>query len=149
MFRDKNKLDALYNRALRIQAGLANGRCEPIFRALAIRHYDPGQVQFACDFATEETRSNHPASAAYWYRRAWRRGNANAAQHMAMDCFANNDLQGYRHWLRRAARLGDADAAFELGKFATSLPFGRLRAIGRLRPEIRRKAADGQSYEMW
>jgi TPR repeat protein len=68
---------------------------------------------------------------------------------MAMNCFADNDLQGYRRWLRRAAQLGDADAAFELGKFATRLPIARLRVIGRIRPQIRRKSADGRSYEMW
>jgi TPR repeat protein len=149
MFRDQDKLDRLYDRALHIQAGLRPGLCEPIFRALAVRNYDHGQVLVACDFATEKMRENHPASSAYWYRKAWRSGNSNAAQHMAMNCFAANDLQGYRRWLRRAAQLGDSEAAFQLGKFATRLPIARLRTIRRARPEIRRRTADGQSFEMW
>ncbi|WP_294031367.1 hypothetical protein [Sphingopyxis sp.] len=149
MFRDQDKLDRLYDRALHIQAGLRNGSCEPIFRALAMRNYDHGQVLFACDFAIEGMRGNHPASSAYWYRKAWRSGNPNAAQHMAMNCFAANDLQGYRRWLRRAARLGDTEAAFELGKFATRLPIARLRAIGRIRPGYRRKNGNAHSFDMW
>ena len=149
MFRDQDRLDRLYDRALHIQAGLRNGYCEPIFRALAVRNYGYGQVLFACDFAVEKMRGNHPASSAYWYRKAWRSGDANAAQHMAMNCFAANDLQGYRRWLRRAARLGDTEAAFELGKFATRLPIARLRAIGRIRPEYRRKNGNVHSFDMW
>lgn len=66
---------------------------------------------------------------------------------MAMDCFARNDLQGYRLWLRRAARLGDTDAAHELSKFATRLPYRRLRAIKRFRPAYKRKLRN--SIELW
>ncbi len=149
MFRGQDKLDRLYDRALHIQAGLKPGFCKPIFYILAIRNYGHGQVLFACDFAVEKMRGNHPASSAYWYRKAWRGGNANAAQHMAMDCFAANDLQGYRRWLRRAALLGDSEAAFQLRKFATRLPIARLRAIRRMRPEYRRRNGDARSFDMW
>ncbi|WP_283404320.1 hypothetical protein [Sphingopyxis sp. Geo25] len=147
MFRDTGKLDALYDRALRIQSGLKNGNCQPLFNALACRGYQHGQVVHACDFAMDGTGFSHPAFAPYWYRRAWRSGNASAAQHMAMDCFARNNLQGYRLWLGRAARLGDKDAAYELSKFATRLPYRRLRAIKRFRPAYQRK--QGASIEMW
>ncbi|HET6525710.1 hypothetical protein [Sphingopyxis sp.] len=149
MFRDQDKLDRLYDRALHIQAGLAPGFCQPVFRALAVRNHGHGQVSFACDFAVEKMRGNHPASSTYWYRRAWRSGNANAAQHMAMNCFAANDLKGYRHWLGRAARLGDTEAAFELGKFATRLPHARLRSVRRIRPEYRRKNGSAHSFDTW
>ena len=149
MFRDPDKLDRLYDRALHIQDGLKHGLCAPIFRTLAARNHDHGQVVLACNFANEKPRFNHPAFAAHWYRKAWQSGNATAAQHMAMDCFARNDLQGYRRWLRRAARLGDVEAAFELSKFATRLPHRRLRAIGRLRPEYRRNRKQGPDGEMW
>lgn len=147
MFRDQDKLDRLYDRALHIQAGLEPGFCRPILRALAVRNHGHGQVLFACDFAKERPRFNHPAFSAYWYRRAWRGGSATAAQHMAMDCFARRDLKGYRQWLRRAALLGDEEAAFELGKFATRLPHLRLRQINRIRPAYKRRR--DSRIEMW
>ncbi|MGL3822625.1 hypothetical protein [Sphingopyxis sp. R3-92] len=149
MFRDQEKLDGLYDRAVRIMDGLAPGFCQPIFRALAVRNYSNGQALLACNFLKDKGPCTHPAFAAYWYRKAWRNRSALAAQHMAMNCFASNDLQGYRRWLRRAARLGYDDEAFELGKFATRLPHRRLRAIGRLRPAYKRNRKQGRDSDIW
>lgn len=84
-------------------------------------------------------------SAAGLYHRAWRSGDALAAQNMAMSCFNVRDLQGYRRWLRRAANAGDDDAKAELAAFETRLPHATARKIGRHRPE-RRRDARGRSF---
>ena len=61
-------------------------------------------------------------------------GDANGAQHLAMDAFNRRDLTGYRTWLRRAAKLGDADCRAELRRFEIRLPHKTAFAIHRGRP---------------
>jgi hypothetical protein len=78
-------------------------------------------------------------SAAASYRRAWRAGDARAANNAAMSCFNRNDLAGY--WMRRAASAGDGAAARQLRYFETRLWHQAARKVRRLRPECKRDAA--------
>jgi len=82
----------------------------------------------------DEGPSGDPFSSFGLAYRAFRLGDAIAAQNLALGCFNRRDLQGYRRWLRRAARLGDADAKSELRRFETRLPHGAAHDIGRGRP---------------
>jgi hypothetical protein len=71
-------------------------------------------------------------------RRAWRTGVATAAYNLAMTCFNERDLSGYRRWLRRAGRAGDAEAIALLRRFETRLPHGAAHDIRRGRPDLPR-----------
>lgn len=72
-----------------------------------------------------------PAGLTY---RAYKRGEINAAQNMAMSLFNVGDMTGYRHWMRRAARAGDAEAEAELKLFEIRQPHNLARRLRRLRP---------------
>jgi hypothetical protein len=66
--------------------------------------------------------------------RAYRDGEPNAAQNMAMTLYNVGDLAGYRRWLRRAAQMGDTNAKRELKCFSVRQPHRLARRLRRLRP---------------
>jgi hypothetical protein len=141
---DSPKMDRLYERALLIQDGKANGLWLPIIRHLALRQYPCAMVDLANWQSDNRTWASmglatDAFSALGLYRRAYRAGNANAAQNMAMEHFNRNDLTGYRIWLRRAARGGDKDCDAELRCFETRQPYCAATRIRRLRPLRRRE----------
>ncbi|MES2054444.1 MAG: hypothetical protein V4564_00775 [Pseudomonadota bacterium] len=140
---DTARTERLYCRALKIAAGGTPGLWLLIMQHLAFR----GHIGAMRELANWYSRSNRVealgaagdhSSAAGLYRRAWRRGDAYAAQHLAMSCFNRGDLQGYRRWIGRAAQAGDTDARREARRFETRLPHANARKIGRLRPFARR-----------
>jgi hypothetical protein len=140
---DKAKTDRLHSKALDIREGNAVGLWVPIMRHLALRGHHAAMIDLAAWFSQSNRLADFgsPAdgfSAAGLYRRAWRHGNAYAAQHLAMGCFNRGDLRGYRHWLGHSARAGDADAKRELLRFEIRLPHANARKVRRLRPFARR-----------
>jgi hypothetical protein len=141
MARDK-RFEEMYARAEAILEGRRNGRGLPILQHLALRQYGPAMLGLARR-ATEEGRRSElgricdPYSPAGLMYRAYKMGEINAAQNMAMTLFYARDMKGYRLWMHRAARGGDADAAHELDLFETRQPYPLARQIRRLRP-IRR-----------
>jgi hypothetical protein len=66
--------------------------------------------------------------------RAFRKGEVNAAQNLALTLFYLGDLAGYRRWLRQAARGGDEDAARELSRFEVRQPWPLAQKTKRKRP---------------
>lgn len=72
-----------------------------------------------------------PANLMY---RAYRLGEANAAQNLAMTYFNIGDMQRYRNWMKRSARAAETNAAVEAARFETRLPHVLARRMGRLRP---------------
>jgi hypothetical protein len=136
---DREKFDRMYERAERILEGHGNGFGEPILWHLALRKYGRAML----DIANRATRSGKRAdlgriadafSPAGMIYRAFRLGEPNAAQNMAMSLFNIGDMQGYRHWLRRAARAGDCNATVEVSWFETRQPHELARRWRRLRP---------------
>jgi TPR repeat protein len=135
--------ERLYQRAVDIREGNANGHWVPIMWHLALRRHPDAMIDLAHWFSEGNRLADLGAakdsfSAAGLYRRAWRHGHARAAQHLAMGCFNRRDLNGYRLWLRRAATAGDPDCRRELRSFETRLPHDAARDIGRQRPVQRR-----------
>lgn len=117
----------------------------PIIWHLALRGHTGGMIELADWFSRigGPKSLGTPAdafSAAGLYRRAWRKGDARAANNMAVSCFNGNDMMGYRHWLRCAAKAGDTGAARELRNFETRLPHRLAQRVGRLRPQQKRDA---------
>jgi TPR repeat protein len=55
-------------------------------------------------------RLNQPR-ARYWYRRAARRGVAEAAYNLAISYQHAGDQRWMKHWMKSAAKMGDKDAA--------------------------------------
>ena len=133
------KDDDLFSRAEAILDGDANGLGMPILRTLAHRQYGPAMLSLAA----RETESGDPRSigrpceansAMGLMYRAYRRGDINAAQNIALTLFYCGDLAGYRRWLNRAAQYGDNDAAEESKRFELRQPYPLARKIGRKRP---------------
>jgi TPR repeat protein len=140
---DDARADKLYLKALNIREGNANGLWVPILQHLALRGHSGAMIDLANWFCGSNSLRDLGAtadafSAAGLYRRAYRKGDARAAQHLAMGCFNRNDLRGYRLWLGRAARTGDGEAAVQLRRFETRLWHDAARRIGRLRPHDKR-----------
>jgi len=131
--------DRLFQRAQRILEGQANGFGEPILWHLALRGYGPAMLDLAGRYTQTGSSSelgrlqdrNSPIGQTY---RAYRNGEPNAAQNMAMSRFNVGDLAGYRRWLHRAARTGDLDVQRELSCFAVRQPHRLARKLRRLRP---------------
>lgn len=141
------KLERLYRRALDIQYADARGLWVPIMRHVAGRGHTGAMIDLAAWLSEAGGRKAHgalsdPATAAGLYRKAWRLGDARAAYHLAMACFNQRDMAGYRRWLARAARCGDRDAALEHKQFETRLWHSAARKIGRSRPQHKRDGYD-------
>ncbi|HEY6814724.1 MAG TPA: hypothetical protein VI168_04210 [Croceibacterium sp.] len=139
-----DRQDKQFVRAEAILEGRCNGLGEPILWHLALRRYGPAMLSLACRATQTGSRTAlgrvrdafSPAGMMY---RAFRQGELNAAQNMALSLFYLGDLSGYRRWMHRAARSGDTDAAFELKLFEVRQPYPLARQLRRLRPYRRRE----------
>jgi hypothetical protein len=132
----------LYERADAILDGRAIGFGEPILWHLALRKFGPAMLVLADRLTRtgsrhELGRVSDPFSPAGMTYRAWRQGQPNAAQNMAMSLFNIGDMAGYRRWMHKAARAGDPNALEELARFETRQPHNLARRLHRLRPHRR------------
>ena len=134
-----DRFERLFLRAELILDGKANGFGTPILRYLAHRRYGPAMLSLAARM----TESGDPASLGRlsdanspmgMMYRAFRQGEANAAQNFALSLFYAGDLSGYRQWLGRAAQSGDGDATRVLKRFEMRQPYPLARRINRIRP---------------
>lgn len=115
----------------------------PIMWHLALRGHTGAMIELADWFSDDNSakafgKSADAFSAAGLYHRAYRKGDARAANNAAMSCFNRNDMIGYRQWLRLAVKAGDTAAGKQLCNFETRLWHAAARKVGRLRPEQRR-----------
>jgi TPR repeat protein len=118
----------LFERALRILEGRANGHALPIIQKLACRGFPPA-VSILSDYLSD-------AEAIKILRKVARRGDAVSAYNLAVTYRNRGDLLNYRHALSRAARL-DEDAAEELRGFKLRFPQEAMRRFHRSAPEKR------------
>ena len=58
----------------------------------------------------------NPEAALYWYRRAYRRGYASAANNIGVVWRNEKQPQRALAWFKRAVKLGDDEANLEIGK---------------------------------
>ncbi|MEG3147891.1 hypothetical protein U1839_24850 [Sphingomonas sp. RT2P30] len=140
---DETAQDRLYLKGLAVRYERRVGLWMPIMWHLALSGHTGAMIELADWFSSDNSAEafGPPAdafSAAGLYYRAYRKGDARAADNAAMSCFNRNDMIGYRKWLRRAARAGDAAAAKQLRHFETRLCHSAARKVGRLRPEQKR-----------
>ncbi len=140
---DETRDDRLYLKALQIRYESGRGLWLPIMQHLALRGH-PAAIREIADWragTNDEAPFGKPSDAncaAGLYRRAYKSGDAIAANSAALSCFNRNDMLGYRRWLHYAANAGDRDSAKQLRHFETRLPHGRAKMIGRLRPPQKR-----------
>lgn len=131
---DETSADRLYLRGLAIRYERHVGKWLPIFWHLALRGHAGAMIELADWFSDEGSADPYgtPAdafSAAGLYRRAYRRGDARAAQHSALNCFNRNDMAGYRYWLGQGAKAGDKEAGQKTSPLRNSV-VARLRTKG-------------------
>jgi TPR repeat protein len=74
------------------------------------------------------TKRNRVA-ALYWYKRAYRRGNAAAASNIGIMWRNEGKTKRALSWFRKAVRLGDEDANLEIAKYYLNAEFDPARAI--------------------
>src|SRR5882757_2261991 len=74
----------------------------------------PARVGYCYDVG-QGVRSN-PAKALYWYRRAYRRGDAIAAYNMGTIWRDRRNLRRAEEWFRRSVRLGHDDGHLDIAK---------------------------------
>jgi hypothetical protein len=140
---DPDRAEKLYGEALEIQEGRRRGWWVPRMQYLAFRGYDYAMTELARWYSDSNDLADlgsarDPFSAAGLYRRAYRQGSTQAAQHMAMGCFNRGDMAGYRHWLAQGAKAGDEEAREQRRNFETRLWHSNARKVGRLRPTQKR-----------
>ena len=132
----------LFARAEAIFEGKAIGFGEPVLWHLALRRHAPAMLALANRYTQMGSRSelgrmSDPFSPVGMTYRAYRQGEPNAAQNMAMSLFNVGDIARYRHWMHKAARAGDVNAAEDLQRFETRQPHNLARRLRRLRPHRR------------
>jgi hypothetical protein len=140
---DETAEDRLYLKGLAVRYERHTGLWMPIMWHLALNGHSGAMIELADWFSSDNSAKafGTPAgtfSAAGLYYRAYRKGDARAANNAAMSCFNRGDMIGYRQWLRRASKAGDAEAGVQLRYFETRLCHSAARKIGRLRPEQKR-----------
>ena len=140
---DETAVDRLYLKGLAVRYERHVGKWMPIMWQLALRGHTGAMIELADWFSSDNGaksfgKPSDAFSPAGLYYRAYRKGNARAANNAAMSCFNRNDMIGYRNWLRRAANAGDNDAAMQLRCFETRLWHGAARKVRRLRPRQKR-----------
>ena len=140
---DETAEDRLYLKGLAVRYERHIGMWIPIMWHLALSGHTGAMIELADWFSSDNSAKtfgtpSDPFSAAGLYYRAYRKGDARAANNAAMSCFNRNDMIGYRRWLRRAAKAGDGEADKQLRYFETRLWHSAARKIGRLRPEQKR-----------
>jgi hypothetical protein len=118
----------LYERALNILEGRANGHALPIIRKLAARGFAPA-VTVLSDYVSD-------SEAVVLLRKSARKGDATSAYNLAITHRNRGDMLGYRIALKHAARL-DTDAADEVRRFKTRFPQKLMGKLGRLAPDSR------------
>jgi hypothetical protein len=139
-----DQFNRLYFKAWRIRESHEPGIWVPIMWRLALRGYSEAMIDLGEWFCREGKwpgalgRRGDSFSAAGLYYRAFRMGNARAAQHLAVHYFNTGNMRDYRFWLRQGAKLGDQYAANQRKHFETRLPHTTARKIRRLRPYHRR-----------
>jgi TPR repeat protein len=78
--------------------------------------------------------------ALYWYRRAYRRGDAPAAVNIGLIYKASGQTQRAIQWLQRALSLGDEDSALDLARI-----YADIDQAGEQTAQYLRMAADGKN----
>ncbi|MEG3122493.1 hypothetical protein [Sphingomonas sp. GB1N7] len=135
--------EKLYLRALEIREGKGRGTWVAKLRHLSLRGHTDAMIELAswytCDNQPDDLLGmGEPYTAANLYYRAWRKGDARAAQHLALSYFNRGDMLRFRLWLRRAAKLGEHDCQILVRCFETRLYHQTAKRVGRLRPIMKR-----------
>lgn len=134
--------DQLFERAEAILEGRGIGLGEPILQHLAIRQHGRAMLEVASRATLGGLRSEL-GTPAKWFSpfnlmyRAYRLGEPNAAQNLAMTHFNVGDMRGYRHWIRLAARAGDTNTAVDAKRFELRETHRLAARLRRLRPSRR------------
>lgn len=87
------------------------------------------------------------AAALYWYKRAYRRGDACAATNIATIWRDEGKLQRALYWFQRAVDLGDDDANLEIAKIYLRNDENRRKAIPYLQRVCRSQMVTEHSQE--
>lgn len=72
------------------------------------------------------------SAAMYWYKRAYRRGNACAAHNIGVMWRNDGKYRRAFYWFKRAVSLGDDEANLEIAKYYLQVEQNFLRAIPHL-----------------
>lgn len=99
-----------------------------------------------CYDAGSGTRRNR-AAALYWYKRAYRKGEASAAHNIGMIWRDEGKWRQALPWFHRAISLGDDDSALEIAKYYLTIKGDRERTIRYLTKVCRSDRATEASIE--
>jgi len=80
------------------------------------------------------------AKALYWYKKAYRRGDASAAYNIAILWRNEHEPTRALPWFKRAVKMGDAEANLEIAKYLLAAEDGLPKAIAHLERVCRSKS---------
>jgi TPR repeat protein len=69
-----------------------------------------------------------PSAAMYWYKRAYRRGEASAAHNIGVVWRNEKKYRRALEWFKRAVKLGDAEANLEIAKYYLEVEKSSVKA---------------------
>jgi TPR repeat protein len=80
--------------------------------------------------------------AAYWYKRAYNKGDRSAANNLAIDKRNQGDVRSAVIWFKKAIEMKDGDACIPLAKIYMARKNGQRMAAGLLRQALRMSRSD-------
>ena len=72
------------------------------------------------------------SAALYWYKRAYRRGESNAAHNLGVRWRNEQNFRRARNWFERAVRLGDDEANLEIAEHYLQVELDFCKSIADL-----------------
>lgn len=108
--------DLLFRQADELMDAGAYRRAATLFLRAANAGDDSSQLNVGNLYSEGRGVRRDDTKALYWYRRAYRQGNASAASNIGLVYRDQGRFRLAIRWLERAIAMGDHDAALELGR---------------------------------
>ena len=143
----KARLDDLFVRAAK-EADKGNLRAAfRLFLAAARAGDTSCQINLGNFYDEGKGVRRDPAAAMYWYKRAYRRGEASAAHNIGV--MYRNEEKHTRavQWFRKSVRLGNSESNLDIAKYFLDVLHDRAKAIPYLKKVRRSKWVTEAGFE--
>lgn len=128
----KSKVDGLFIRANKQEEAGNSKAAFRLYLAAAKAGDTSCQINVGNLYDAGSGVRRNRSAAMYWYKRAYRRGDACAAHNIGVMWRNDGNYRRALNWFKRAVRLGDDEANLEIAKHYLQVEVNSLKAIPHL-----------------